>query len=198
MSRVWSGRTVACIASGPSLTALDVGRVAGLPTVVTNDTYRIVPFADVLFAADHGWWQQHWHGIDVRAQKWTTSAPAAKEFGLHLLPTTRGNSGATAIHLAMERGASRILLLGYDCSLEYGSHWHGAHDRTDNPTADTVRVWRGDFKAVAADALRRGVSVVNCSRHTALDCFPLGDLLDELRVLDVEPAPQQERAHVVA
>lgn len=180
MDRQWPGRTVVCIASGPSLTTLDVGRVAGLPTVVTNDTFKIARFACALIAVDHGWWQQHWHEIDVPAQKWTTSAPAAEEFDLNLLPTTRGNSGASAIHLAMEQGASRILLLGYDCSIEFGTHWHGEHTRTTNPNEDALRVWRGDFQTVAKDAEKRGVPVINCSRHTELTCFPTGDLLAEL------------------
>lgn len=183
MDKPWIGRTAVCIASGPSLTTLDVGRVASLPTIVTNDTIRIAPFADVLLAADHGWWQQHWHEIDTPAQKWTTSAPAAEEFGLCLLPRSRGNSGASAIQLAMEWGAGRVLLLGYDCSIEFGAHWHGDHIRTANPNEDALRVWRGDFQAVAKDAERRDVQVINCSRHTELPCFEKRDLLDELELI---------------
>lgn len=50
------------------------------------------------------------------------------------------NSGQRAIQLAAHFGAERIILLGYDCSLENGTHWHGNHpDGLKNPDGDCVR-----------------------------------------------------------
>ncbi len=50
----WRGRTVACFASGPSLTIEDCvsARDAGCPTIVSNTTYRLTPWADALYAHD--------------------------------------------------------------------------------------------------------------------------------------------------
>ena len=179
---LWAGLTVACLASGPSLTVMDVGRVhtAGLATVVTNDTFKIAPFAQAIFAADQGWWQQHIHEITIPAQRWTTSRAAAVEFDLNLLGARHANRGAGAIRLAMEQGAARVILLGYDCSLDEGLHWHGAHTRTFNPDAAALKIWREQFEAVAEIAKERDVEVLNCSRRTALECFECADLDNEL------------------
>jgi len=56
--RLWPGATVACLASGPSLTRADVAlvRAQGLPTIVVNTTYQMAPWADVLYACDAKWW----------------------------------------------------------------------------------------------------------------------------------------------
>ena len=187
----WQGQTVVCLASGPSLTEEDCRAVqaSGLRTVVANDTHRLVPFADVLCAADLGWWQQHNHEVRESVQRWTTSVPAAQEFDLHLFVqrTPASNSGATAVELAAELGATRVLLLGYDCSLEHGTHWHGRHERTANPDEGTVGRWRGHFASLAERLAKRGVEVINCSRYTALTCFARQDLhvaLDKLKKME--------------
>ncbi len=67
-------------------------------------------------------------------------------------------------------GAMRIILLGFDCSISNGSHWHGDHTALDNPTAANVKRWHGEFARVAAQ-LRESVNIINSSRQTALNCF---------------------------
>lgn len=176
----WHGKTVACIGSGPSLLEEDCALVkaAGLPTVTTNDTFKIAPFTDVILAVDLGWWQQHIHEVRPGPECWTTSASAAKEFDLHffITYTGAGGSGARAVELAIVRGAKRVILLGYDCSLEHGLHWHGPHTRTGNPDEGTVQNWHKQFGELADIAKRSGVDVVNCSRRTALTHFRRSDL----------------------
>lgn len=181
----WAGQTVACLASGPSLTAEDCQRVrdAGVRTITTNDTFKRAPWADILLATDHGWWQQHMHEMVPGPARWTCSYAAIKEFHeLELFRTNLAtrNTGAKAIELAIHLGAARVILLGYDCSLEKGVHWHGKHTRTTNPDVKVVGEWFDHFETMARFAKDRGVEVVNCSRHTALECFEkarLGDVL---------------------
>ena len=57
----WRGRTVVCIASGPSLTAEDceLVRESGCPVIVTNTTFRLCPWADMLYAFDRPWWNHY-------------------------------------------------------------------------------------------------------------------------------------------
>lgn len=180
----WHGLTVACLASGPSLTAEDCFRVkdAGLRTITTNDTSKRAPWADIALAADHGWWQQHMHEMPPTPERWTCSYAAVREFPqLELFRTnlpTR-NTGAKAIELAIHLGAAQVILLGFDCSLDNGVHWHGYHERTTNPDAAIVQDWVGHFEAAAQFAKDRGVRVVNCSRHTTLTCFERA-LLEEM------------------
>lgn len=173
----WRGATVACIASGPSLTPKDCAAVAAarVRTITTNDSVKAAAFADIALAADHGWWQQHMHEMPPGPQKWTCSYAAYREFPqLSLFRTnlpTR-NTGAKAIELAIHLGATRVILLGFDCSLKAGVHWHGPHERTSNPEASLMPEWAGHFELMARFAQERGVEVINCSRDTALTCFP--------------------------
>jgi len=86
------------------------------------------------------------------------------------------NSGAAAISLAMYRGAKRVVMLGYDCQHTGGkAHWHGNHPRGLG-NAGSYRRWAESFVNLARDAARDGVEVINCSRETALTCFPRADL----------------------
>lgn len=172
----WDGRTVVCLASGPSLTGEDceLVRTSGLRTITTNDTFKRAPFADIMLAADHGWWQQHRHEIPDGPERWTCSYAAMREYeDLQLFRTnlpTR-NTGAKAIELAIHLGAAQIILLGYDCSLKNGVHWHGLHERTTNPNEFIVGEWVGQFGLMAEFAKEKDVRVINCSRDTALECF---------------------------
>ena len=87
-----------------------------------------------------------------------------------------GNSGAACIRLAAMAGARRIVLLGYDCQKTGGkSHWHGDHPW---PLGNAGRAdrWRERFGRLAVDLTN--VEVINCSRHTALTCWPRAKLED--------------------
>ena len=63
----WSGETVACIATGPSLTAEQIVRVkdSGIKAIAINEAGldRFVPlaapWADILYAADRRWWRYY-------------------------------------------------------------------------------------------------------------------------------------------
>lgn len=85
-----------------------------------------------------------------------------------------GNSGAGAISLAVKAGASRVILLGYDCQKTGGMvHHHGDHP-AGLGNAGSMPKWPEQFKRLAASL--EGVEVINCSRETALTAFPRGEL----------------------
>lgn len=172
---VWAGRTVACLASGPSLAVEDVRQVHGLTRVVANNTWRLAPDADALYAADAAWWQVHRGEVPAGIDLWTGSVAAAREFDLHLLQPDYGVSGVAALALAARLGATTVILLGHDCSLARGSHWHGDHTRTGNPRAQDPAMWQRQYQQLA-DQLGGRVKVLNCSRYTELECFPRMDL----------------------
>lgn len=82
------------------------------------------------------------------------------------------NGGYQAINLAYLWGARRILLLGYDMQLTGGMrHWFGDHPPPLNSGSDYSN-WIRKFRRLAADLEAEGVQVINCSRETALDCWP--------------------------
>lgn len=186
----WKGRTVVCIASGPSLTPQDCEtvRATGLPTIVTNTTFRLCPWADVLFAFDSKWWKHHLaevNGAFVGARVgW---APGVAALGIPSLHNERAwfshfhNSGASAASLAIVGGADRVILLGYDCQKTAGrSHWHGDHP-AGLGNAMSMRNWPTQFKGLARYAASRRVPVLNASRETALPFFPRVALADVLQ-----------------
>jgi hypothetical protein len=184
----WKGRTVVCIASGPSLTEDDceAARQSGHPAIVTNTTFKRCLWADVLFAFDGAWlkcyrteFQETFEGEVV------TYSQLGKMLGaqpLHSQPWFRnfGNSGVNAISLAVATGAKRVVMLGYDCQRTDGKvHWHGDHPRPLGNAGSMVK-WPKHFERVAKYAKEKGVEVVNASRQTALTCFPRMMLEDAL------------------
>lgn len=181
----WKGRTVVCIASGPSLTEEDCERArrAGLPTIVTNTTFKRCPWAEVLFGFDGKWWKHYRRDVDAvfKGARLTCAPAGHREGGAELLLhaswfTSFHNSGANAISLAIAAGAARVVLIGFDCQKTGGAvHWHGDHPAPLG-NARSMPNWAKHFKNVGRYAAQRGVKIINCSRATALTCFPLAEL----------------------
>lgn len=185
------GGTVLCIGSGPSLTQEDVeytrDRVDA--TVVVNDNHRMAPWADVLYACDEKWWRYYKGVPEFHGLKFGLAGPAgweqAEAWGVQILQNRgeRGlsadptgiyhgkNSGYQAMNVAGLLGAARILLLGYDMQTKGGKHWFGAHPKhlQANTRFDELIE---DFALVAPLYEQAGIEVINCSRETALACFP--------------------------
>jgi hypothetical protein len=186
----WRGRTVVCIASGPSLTAADCELVhaAAVPTIVTNTTIRLAPWADVLMGFDKAWWLAHTAELVDYAGRRVTCTNIRGKAGVQDLQKVIGfrgfgNSGCAAISLASLGRAARIVLLGFDVQHTGGrTHWHGDHP-AGLGNAASVKMWPRLFAKAAQYAARHGSVVVNASRETALTCFPRVALEDELRLL---------------
>lgn len=120
--------------------------------------------------------------LTTEAIRWTVSVRAKLRYGVNLFrpgDSDTFNSGQRAIQLAVHLGAKRILLLGYDCSLAFGTHWHGEHtDGLKNPDPASLERWHQEFGRLVA-ALP-DTDIINCSRHSALTCFPRGNIEDIL------------------
>lgn len=185
--RLWPNGTIACLATGPSLTQADVDTVRGRvdAVIAINDAYKLAPWADVLYACDYKWWRWHKGVPSFPGVKYTLARDAARLWpAIHLLRrlnddgwttdptglTTGSNSGYQAIILATHFGATRVILLGYDMK---GVHFFGKHpDQSKPPFALCLK----KFKTLATPLKQAGVQVMNCTRTTALDCFPTMDL----------------------
>lgn len=175
-----------CIASGPSLTQEDVDYCRGKGTVyVINDSHRMAPWADVLYACDGAWWDYHWP-VPFAGEMWTLDVHAAGKYKINLIGTTEdpwstnpdciakgGNSGFQTLNLAILRGATKVILLGYDLKITRGkTHWFGDHPNPLNRGSDYTRwlkYWRRAAPMIKAE-------VINCSPDSALDCFPKREL----------------------
>lgn len=173
--------TVFCIASGPSLTREDCEavRLSGIYTIVINNTWELCRWADVLFAGDAHWWRLHGSKVDIPAHRVSLTDNAERQFGAKKFKRKSKrrpgyNSGCIAIEYAISQGAKKVFLLGYDCSVKNGIHWHGEHKKSGNPDSARCQSWRRQFKQLRDD--HPDVEVVNCSRYTELDMFPRVDL----------------------
>jgi hypothetical protein len=91
------------------------------------------------------------------------------------------NGGFQAINVATRFGSRRILLCGFDLSLEKGVHFHGSHPSPlTNPSAGAVESWRGYLDAQAQLLADHGVEVINCSPHSRLANYRRQPLLEAL------------------
>jgi hypothetical protein len=156
------------IASGPSLTEEDIEIVRNMDVkvIVTNDTWRIVPWADVLFFHDRKWWNHYKDEIDFKGEIVTWIDVKDPRVTRERIKAY-GNSGAGAISLAVHYGCKWIGLLGVDCQYDDDKrHWHGDHPKPLG-NARSVKKWHSQFANIPVG----DVEVVNYSRNTALTCF---------------------------
>lgn len=196
------GCTFAILAGGPSLSPEQVEHVrraqaqGQCKAIAVNDSWRLAPWADVLYACDKRWWDakrpkdpSEFAGVMV-----SQDAAACATYGLEHVPSLPGpglcrdpwvlhqglNSGYQAINLAYHLGAARIILLGYDMQRTGGkSHWFGDHPpglNVPSPFRDFIQ----RFGPLAKDLELEGVQVFNCSTETALNCFPKTSLCEVL------------------
>lgn len=201
---IWSGLSVAVVASGPSATIDDGLALIDLVdrVIAVNDAHQVAPQADLIYACDGDWWLHH--GEAVRAAYsvplWTQdkgpdAEDAAARFGLRVvesrdeeLPSldrqwiAQGrNSGFQAVNLAVHLGASRVALLGFDMgnAADGRTHFFGDHPGRLNRQNDFA-AFREAFDRAAPVYAAAGVDIVNLSRTTALTCFRRADLGGDL------------------
>ena len=191
----WSGRTCAILASGPSLTAEQVSAVRGLKMTALNATYKLAPEADVLYAGDFMFWKTY-HADARKASKsqfWTQDSMSHERYGVkwvrginreglgHDVVHQNGNSGFQAINLAYLFGCRRILLLGFDMKLgpRDEKHWHADHP-SHLMQAQQFGEWIHKSQKLADGLKAAGCEVINCSRETALMCWPRSTIEKEL------------------
>lgn len=119
---------------------------------------------------DRDWWRHHIDEVrDAFGGQLLTSL--AHCYGAQSIKVgDYKNSGAAAIVAAVHSGAQRIILLGYDCQRTGGkTHWHGDHPKGLG-NAGSLDKWPAQFAKLARDL--RNFDIMNCTRETALTCFP--------------------------
>jgi len=187
--RIWPGSTIVCLGGGPSLTPADVHAVRvdrHAHVIAINDAYLLAPRADILYAADRAWIDQHDGVPSFLGPKYsieshdTTSRPDwtilrnTGWLGLETDPSglrAGHNSGYQAINLAVHFGARRILLLGYDMAPSEDGREHWFQDGPDRKMSPYPQMCAA-FETLVEPLAALGVEVINCSRRTALTAFP--------------------------
>lgn len=183
----WRGQRCVIVASGPSAVEQPIDLAHGrVRCVAVNNSWRLAPFADVLYASDASWWRENDHagfgGLRVsRSDVDGVLRVAIRDKGHPLRDVMHfdtpgvigagGCSGFQALNLAVQFGATDIALVGFDARVDNGVHWHGNHERTGNPTRWTAAIWAANLDAAASALAGRGIRVVNCSPVSALTAY---------------------------
>lgn len=192
----WKGTTALIAGSGPSQTKEDLDYACGkCRVVVLNSTWKIAPWADMLYACDRQWWHRYgpkpeqFQGMRVVGKgEWpgclsVNCVPGSKAMVFDGRTIGGGwNSGFQALNLLALWKVARVILTGMDCQAEETAHWHGNYKDgvCQNPKQYHFDMWVKCFRQAAPVLKDRGVEVVNASRRTALDAFPRVDLREIL------------------
>ena len=151
-----------------------------------NAAYLIGNWMDVIFFGDDKIWNEHkkgllaYPGILVSCNKMFEKVPNLKvsyikmdknnKYGISDNPNIvrwNDNSGAAAINLAINQGAKRIFLLGFDMNADKGTHWHNEYIQKKIPFKRHLI----GYPQIAEDAKRMGVEIINLSQNSSIDCF---------------------------
>lgn len=165
----------AVLATGPSLSPADVEAVRGLSVVAVSDAYKLAPWADALVSADAAWWKANPKARDFAGAKYG----AVHDFNNvpYVDPLHVGiglNSGLLGVMVAVRMGARCVYLLGFDMR-KPGQHFFGEHPKPLKPTTpERMAIFRRQFERYHP----KGVAIVNCTKGSALTCYPMGDIRD--------------------
>ena len=194
----WTGETAVLLGGGPSIGSVNMGAIhrSGARVIATNDSFRLAPWADVLYFCDREWVEIR--GREVRATftgKYLVTLENefagvkrlrnTGERGLETDPAglrTGNNSGYQAINLAYHFGASRILLCGFEMCVR-GDQLHHFEGIRRQDAADFDNILR-DQMLPCFDTLIEplaGVEVINCTPGSRLTCWPCAPLSEALR-----------------
>lgn len=199
----WQSRPAAIVASGESasLAPLAELQAAGVPIVVINQSWELLPTADILYACDFQWWRHNNGAPGFRGGlKLSQDERAVKEFDdvrrvwlerVHQFLFDQpgrigsgGNGGFQALNLVLQFGCQPIGLFGYDMG---GRHWHGGHPRDLNdPDRDGGKIfanWIRHYRGSLPAQLAAGRRIINFAPASRLDMLPKADPVDAARIL---------------
>lgn len=172
--------TFAILATGPSMSQAVAESVRGRCKVIAvSDAYKLAPWADVLVSSDRGWWRLHapeFAGEKVSGVP-VDGVPRAQDV------VSGSNSGLIAVQEAVRRGATKILMLGFDM---HGTHYFGEHPKPlRNTSKDRFEVFKRQFHHYQP----KGVDILNCTEGSALTCYPMARLGDHLESMAKPASP---------
>jgi len=199
----------------PSIISPYLAPIHGKNVIGVNSAYQLGDWVDVLFFGEKRWYEKHEQALkDHPAWKVTVAPQLDKTSGLTYLEKDsykkRGisitpdriawnlNSGAASISLAYHLGATRIILLGFDMGLDddQDSHWFGRHYEINGENLTKARYVESKyanfkrhiraFPAVADDAQRLGLTIINASPNSKIEDLPkcsVSELLEPAEAL---------------
>ena len=184
----WSGDTAVCIATGPSLTREQVEKVkrSSVRSIGINDVGLTEDWLDIWYAADWPFWK-HYEARAQASQALKVCADvmsrgsrlvdlflstANDERASRFEPgfAVSGNhSGFQALQMAISFGASKVVLLGYDCKARGTSTNYFGRKPNTLHRASNYESWREHYDRLLVPV---GVEVLNATPGSAITAFP--------------------------
>lgn len=185
----WAGQDVFIIGGGPSLAGFDFKLLRGKPTIGCNAMHRLgADICQICLFSDLTWYH-NFKGELARfpGQVVTQYEQLAKANlpWLHVMHRERwglhqnalgfgGNSGCSAVNLALILGAQRVYLLGCDCQMtpDKKTHWHTWAIQKQSP--QVYHKFLKGWAAIAADLPKvfPGREIINLGPNSAIPYFP--------------------------
>jgi hypothetical protein len=202
---IWNNRTVYIVGGGPSVAGVDLC-LGGLNEVLqkkkviaVNNSYQVVPDADICFWSDMKWWNWHWKkvigkerdeyefsGLFVTCNRHQRFIDNQKVLAIG---RNTGNgistdprcvkwnkcSGGAAISLAYLLGSRKIVLIGYDMQFVQSNgkrlkNFHNDHKEKVRGGGPFKR-HMPPFHQIRKDANRLNVEIINTTIDSALNYF---------------------------
>lgn len=170
--------------------------------IAVNMAYKLGDWVDCMFFGDDGFWKKRkddlalFKGLKVTCMTENNVRDSRvkvilknsrKKQGITFTPpgviSWNFNSGASAINLAIQFGAKRIILLGFDMYLDEGNnqHWHKVYKSSLNTVHDTMKKHLSGFPVIAEDIEGKGIEIINCSPKSSIACFPKANIWEVLK-----------------
>lgn len=200
----FSGTNVFIIGGGNSIRDFDFSRLEGRNVIAVNSAYKFVGADAVIYWGDGAWGAENERtGLSDHPSKYKFSArlnidssiqqEKTGPAGCYWLKKTgsfgydsneshvRGNnSGGNAINFAINLGAARVILMGFDMGYINGkSHFHNEYQRSV-PVMDYNDVFIPSLESLAKNITHLPVKVINCNSESRLRCFEFGNVEDYL------------------
>jgi hypothetical protein len=168
-----------------------------------NMAYKIGNWIDMMFFGDTNYFIKNkddiflFPGLKVSCTpstiryEWvkTLNREMPKPYGISTKPNSvswNTNSGAASISVAVNAGAKRIFLLGFDMKLDGNiQHWHSLYNEKALPK-NKVRLpfdrHLKSFPTIANDAKNLGIQIYNICPNSAINNFPKITLQEALQL----------------
>jgi hypothetical protein len=187
------------IASGPSLTRDVCDKIRGHNAIVVNASFRLAPWAPILFFTDSSFYEQYWDAVEAWNGEIVTLSKAAKrdlsdrvqllasegDPSLPLLDfppagapaVAQGRtSGHTATSVAVAHRPAHLGLVGFDMRVVDGREHHHAEYKGPRDLDVYASDYVPAFVGWNAAALRAGVKIWNCTPGSAVNEFEFADV----------------------
>ena len=174
---------------------VDVSRLRGQRLIAANNAFKLGAWIDVVCCMDLKWpeWNKEelskFGGLKISSHLSHATSDLAQLLNIRVVQSSKthvgisekpplvasnGNSGAFAINLAVQFGAKKIVLLGFDMkTIEQKHNWHDDHIVETNQDRNPYPKFLARFPAIAADLTKLGIECVNATPGSALTVFPI-------------------------